>query len=111
MSHLRFGKKPIKSTYLIHTADFVACHNPSYVNKYNMVQELVDGGTFLLNCPWDMEGLEKHLPGQVKAFIANHDIKFYTIDGVKIVLRQAWDRHVSIQFFSLRFFKSYRNHS
>ena len=84
MSHLRFGKKPIKSTYLIHKADFVACHNPSYVNKYNMVQELVDGGTFLLNCPWDMEGLEKHLPGQVKAFIANHNIKFYTIDGVKI---------------------------
>ena len=84
MSHLRFGKKPIKSTYLIHKANFVACHNPSYVNKYNMVQELVDGGTFLLNCAWDMEGLEKHLPGQVKGFIANHNIKFYTIDGVKI---------------------------
>ena len=84
MSHLRFGKKPIKSTYLIHKADFVACHNPSYVNKYNMVQELVDGGTFLLNCPWGMEELEKHLPGQVKAFIANHNIKFYVIDGVKI---------------------------
>jgi len=84
MSHLRFGKKPIKSTYLIHKANFVACHNPSYVTKYNMVQELVDGGTFLLNCPWDMEGLEKHLPGQVKAFIANHNIKFYVIDGVKI---------------------------
>jgi pyruvate-ferredoxin/flavodoxin oxidoreductase len=84
MSHLRFGKKPIKSTYLIHKADFVACHNPSYVTKYNMVQELVDGGTFLLNCAWDMEALEKHLPGQVKAFIANHNIKFYTIDGVKI---------------------------
>ena len=84
MSHLRFGKKPIKSTYLIHKANFVACHNPSYVRKYNMVQELVDGGTFLLNCPWDMEGLEKHLPGQVKAFIANHNIKFYVIDGVKI---------------------------
>ena len=84
MSHLRFGKSPIKSTYLIHKANFVACHNPSYVNKYNMVQELVDGGTFLLNCPWDMEGLEKHLPGQVKAFIANHGIKFYVIDGIKI---------------------------
>ena len=84
MSHLRFGKKPIKSTYLIHKADFVACHNPSYVNKYNMVQELVDGGTFLLNCPWNMDELEKHLPGQVKAFIANHNIKFYVIDGVKI---------------------------
>ena len=84
MSHLRFGKSPIKSTYLIKQANFVACHNPSYVNKYNMVQELVDGGTFLLNCPWDMEGLEKHLPGQVKAFIANHNIKFYVIDGIKI---------------------------
>ena len=84
MSHLRFGKSPIKSTYLIKQANFVACHNPSYINKYNMVQELVDGGTFLLNCPWDMEGIEKHLPGQVKVFIANHNIKFYVIDGIKI---------------------------
>ena len=84
MSHLRFGKSPIKSTYLIHKANFVACQNPSYVRKYNMVQELVDGGTFLLNCPWDMEGLEKHLPGQVKKFIADHNIKFYVIDGIKI---------------------------
>ena len=84
MSHLRFGKKPIQSTYLIHQANFVACHNPSYVRKYNMVQELVDGGTFLLNCPWDMAGLEEHLPGQVKSFIANHNIKFFTIDGIKI---------------------------
>ena len=84
MSHLRFGKSPIKSTYLIHKANFVACHNPSYVRKYNMVQELVDGGTFLLNCPWDMEGLELHLPGQVKKFIADHNIKFYVIDGIKI---------------------------
>ena len=84
MSHLRFGKSPIKSTYLIHKANFVACHNPSYVRKYNMVQELVDGGTFLLNCPWDMVGLEHHLPGQVKKFIADHNIKFYVIDGIKI---------------------------
>ncbi|MBQ5959239.1 MAG: pyruvate:ferredoxin (flavodoxin) oxidoreductase [Firmicutes bacterium] len=84
MSHLRFGHKPIKSTYLIHKANFVACHNPAYVRKYNMVQELVDGGTFLLNCAWDQAGLEEHLPGQVKRFIAEHNIKFYTIDGVKI---------------------------
>ena len=84
MSHLRFGHTPIKSTYLIRKANFVACHNPAYVRKYNMVQELVDGGTFLLNCPWDMEGLEKHLPGQVKKFIADHNINFYVIDGVKI---------------------------
>ena len=84
MSHLRFGKKPIKSTYLITEANFVACHNPAYVRKYNMVQELKDGGTFLLNCGWDMEEIEKHLPGQVKRYIAEHNIKFYTIDGFSI---------------------------
>ena len=84
MSHLRFGHKKIKSTYLIKTADFVACHNPAYVRKYNMVQEIVDGGTFLLNCPWSAEELEKHLPGQMKKYIADHNINFYTIDGVKI---------------------------
>ncbi len=84
MSHLRFGKKAIKSTYLIKQANFVACHNPSYVRKYNMVQELVPGGTFLLNCSWSPEELENHLPGQVKRYIAENDIQFYTIDGIKI---------------------------
>lgn len=84
MSHLRFGKKPIKSTYLIRQANFVACHNPAYVRKFNMVQEIVDGGTFLLNCPWDDDEIEKHLPGQMKKYMADHKIKFYVIDGVKI---------------------------
>ena len=84
MSHLRFGKKPIKSTYLIRKANFVACHNPAYIRKYNMVQELVDGGTFLLNCTWSDAELEEHLPGQVKKYIHDHKINFYTIDGVKI---------------------------
>ena len=84
ISHLRFGKDPIKSTYLISKANFVACHNPSYVRKYNMVQDLKDGGTFLLNCPWDMEGIEKHLPGQAKRYMAEHNIQFYVIDGIKI---------------------------
>ena len=84
MSHLRFGHSKIKSTYLIRQANFVACHNPAYVRKYNMVQELVDGGTFLLNCAWNAEELDKHLPGQMKKFIADHNINFYTIDGVKI---------------------------
>ncbi|MCR5390185.1 MAG: pyruvate:ferredoxin (flavodoxin) oxidoreductase [Lachnospiraceae bacterium] len=84
MSHLRFGKKPIKSTYLIHKANFVACHNAAYVRKYNMVQELVDGGTFLLNCPWEGEELDAHLPGQVKKYIHDHKIKFYTINGTKL---------------------------
>ena len=84
MSHLRFGKKPIKSTYLIHQANFVACHNPAYIRKFNMSQELVDGGTFLLNCSWNAEELETHIPPQVKRFIYDHKINFYTIDGVKI---------------------------
>ncbi len=84
MSHLRFGEKEIKSTYLIKKADFVACHNPAYVRKYDMVQELKEGGTFLLNCPWKKEELEHHLPGQLKRHIAEKNIQFYTIDGVKI---------------------------
>lgn len=84
VSHLRFGKKPIRSTYLINKADFVACHNASYINKYDMVSDLKKGGTFLLACPWDMADLEKHLPGDVKRYIADNDINFYTIDAVKI---------------------------
>ena len=84
ISHLRFGKDPIKSTYLISKANFVACHNPSYVRKYKMVQDLKDGGTFLLNCPWDMAGIEAHLPGQAKRYMAEHNIQFYVIDGIKI---------------------------
>ncbi|WP_313132991.1 pyruvate:ferredoxin (flavodoxin) oxidoreductase [Anaerocolumna sp.] len=84
ISHLRFGKDPIKATYLINKANFVACHNPSYIRKYNMVQDLKDNGTFLLNCSWNMDEIEEHLPGQVKRYIAKHNIKFYTIDGIQI---------------------------
>ncbi|MEG1877377.1 MAG: pyruvate:ferredoxin (flavodoxin) oxidoreductase [Lachnospiraceae bacterium] len=84
VSHLRFGHTPIQSTYLINKADFVACHNPSYIHKYNMVQDLKDGGTFLYNCPYDLAGLEEHLPGQVKRYISEHHIKLFTIDGIKI---------------------------
>ena len=84
MSHLRFGKKPIHSAYLIKKADFVACHNPAYVHKYDLVQELKQGGTFLLNCPWNQEELGTHLPGKMKRYIAENKILFYTIDGVKI---------------------------
>ena len=84
ISHLRFGKTPIRSTYLISKANFVACHNPAYVRKYNMVQDVKPGGTFLLNCPWDLAGLEEHLPGQAKKYIAENGIKLYTIDGIKI---------------------------
>ncbi|WP_029503128.1 pyruvate:ferredoxin (flavodoxin) oxidoreductase [Lachnoclostridium phytofermentans] len=84
ISHLRFGDSPIKSTYLINKADFVACHMPAYVRRYNMVQDLKKGGTFLLNCSWNMEEIEKNLPGQVKRYMAKNNIKFYTIDGIQI---------------------------
>ena len=66
ISHLRFGKKPIKSPYLINKADFVACHNPSYVDKYDMVSDLKDGGSFLLNCAWSVEELGHRLPAKMK---------------------------------------------
>ncbi|MDE5853106.1 MAG: pyruvate:ferredoxin (flavodoxin) oxidoreductase [Oscillospiraceae bacterium] len=84
ISHLRFGKNPIKSTYLISEADFVACHNPSYINKYDIVNDIKPGGIFLLNCSWNAEELETHLPNKVKSYIANNNINFYTIDGVKL---------------------------
>ncbi|SDN25785.1 pyruvate:ferredoxin (flavodoxin) oxidoreductase [Acetanaerobacterium elongatum] len=84
ISHLRFGKTPIHSTYLINKADFVACHNPAYVGHYDMVEDIKPGGTFLLNCQWDAAEIEKHLPAKDKRFIAKNNIKFYTIDGVKI---------------------------
>ncbi len=84
VSHLRFGKPAIKSTYLINKADFVACHNPSYVHKYDMISDINEGGTFLLNCGWTLDELEEKLPGQMKRAIAEKKINFYTIDGVKI---------------------------
>lgn len=84
VSHLRFGKTPIKSTYYISKADFVACHNPSYVDKYDIVDDLKEGGSFLLNCPWDTEELSKRLPGKMKKILAERHINFYTIDGIKI---------------------------
>ena len=84
ISHLRFGKDKIKSTYLISKANFVACHCPAYVRKYNMVQDVKPNGTFLLNCSWTPEELEHHLPGQAKRYIAENNIQLYTIDGISI---------------------------
>lgn len=84
VSHLRFGKKPIKSTYLVNKANFVACHNPSYVDKYDMVSDLKDGGTFLLNCGWSVEELTEKLPAEMKKYIVQHNINLFTIDGVTI---------------------------
>ncbi|MEG0831387.1 MAG: pyruvate:ferredoxin (flavodoxin) oxidoreductase, partial [Acidaminococcaceae bacterium] len=84
VSHLRFGHEPIRAPYLINHADFVAVHNQSYVHKYNVVAGLKPGGTFLLNCSWDAAELEANLPGYIKRYIAQNNIKFYTMDAVKI---------------------------
>ncbi|EHL16874.1 pyruvate-flavodoxin oxidoreductase [Peptoanaerobacter stomatis] len=84
VSHLRFGSKPIRSTYLIDEADFIACHTPSYVKLYDVVKGLKEGGSFVLNCPWSDDQLEEELPTAIKKYIATNNIKFYTIDASKI---------------------------
>ena len=83
ISHLRFGDKPIKSPYYINQADFVACHNPSYVIKgYKMVQDVKPGGIFMINCQWSDEELEKHMPAESKKYIAENNIQLYTINAI-----------------------------
>ena len=84
ISHLRFGDEPIKSTYYVKQADFVACHNAAYLDRYEMVQDVKPGGFFLLNCVWDDAELEEHLPAEVKRYIAKNNIQFYTCDAVSI---------------------------
>ena len=83
-SHLRFGKNLIRSPYLVTTADFIACHQPSYLNKYDILEGLKEGGSFLLNCKWNDAELDENLPSDVKRYIANNKINFYTIDAVAI---------------------------
>ncbi len=85
VSHLRFGKKPIKSTYLIDTADFIACHKQEYVHLYDVLAGLKEGGTFLLNTQWtSVEDLDRHLPAKVKRYLANRKINFYVMNGTDI---------------------------
>ncbi len=84
VSHLRFGKSPIQSTYLIDKADYIACHQPSYVDKYDLLEGIKEGGTFVLNSPWSSEEMEKHLPNSLKKKIAEKHLKFYNMDAVKI---------------------------
>lgn len=84
ISHLRFGDQPIKSTYYVKQADFVACHNSAYLHRYEMVEDVKPGGFFLLNCVWSDEELETHLPAKVKRYIAKNNIQFYTCDAVSI---------------------------
>ncbi len=84
VSHLRFGQKPIRSPYLVNNADYIACHNKAFLNNYDILKGIRENGTFVLNCPWDMEGLEINLPALVKRTIAQNKVAFYTIDAIKI---------------------------
>jgi len=87
MSHLRFGKKPIKSTYLLDSADYIACHKPAYIHQYDVLEGLKDGGTFLLNCVWTPEELDEKLPAKMKKYLAEHNINFYIINAVDVAVK------------------------
>ena len=87
MSHLRFGKKPIKSTYLLDEADYIACHKPAYLHQYDVLEGLKKGGTFLLNCVWSPEELDEKLPANVKRYLAENDINFYIINAVDVAVK------------------------
>ncbi len=94
-SHLRFGDTPIRSTYLVSSADFVACHAPTYVHKYDLTEDLKDGGTFLLNCPWSVSELEEHLPAKMKRDLAAKHAQFYIIDAAKLAAEIGLGKHTN----------------
>jgi len=106
ISHLRFGDKPIKSPYYITKADFVACHNSSYILKgYKIVEDVMPGGTFLLDCIWDTpEALEEHLPASVKSYIANNNVKFYTINATMLAAKKIGNAKVKNTVLQSAFF-------
>ena len=105
ISHLRFGDKPIKSPYYITKANFVACHNSSYILKgYRIVQDVKPGGTFLLDCSWKEEDLDRHLPAEVKSYIANNNIRFYIIDATTIATKQIGNAKVKNTVLQSAFF-------
>ena len=104
ISHLRFGKQPIKSPYLIDEADFIACHNQAYVNQYDLLKGLRKGGTFLLNTMWSPEELSERLPASMKNYIVENDINFYIINGTKIAADIGLGRRINMVMQSA-FFK------
>jgi len=105
ISHLRFGDNPIKSSYYVKQADFVACHNSAYLTKYDMVEDVKPGGYFLLNCVWTDEELEEHLPAKVKRYIANNNVKFYTCDAVDLAKKVGLGARRTNSVLQAAFFK------
>ncbi len=104
ISHLRFGKSPIKSEYLVYDADLIFCNNKSYIYHYDILKGLKDGGTFVLNCPWEIDELDSHLPNQMKKFIKDHNINFYIIDAEGIAQEIGLGRRINM-IMQAAFFK------
>ena len=105
ISHLRFGDKPIRSPYYINKANFVACHNSSYILKgYKIVEDVIPGGTFMLDCQWTPEELDRHLPASVKSYIANNDVKFYIINATSIAAKDIGNAKVKNTVLQSAFF-------
>ncbi len=105
ISHLRFGDAPIKSPYYITKANFVACHNPSYILKgYKIVNDVKPGGTFLLDCQWSADELDRHLPASVKSYIANNDVNFYIINATSIAKNDVGNMKVKNTVLQSAFF-------
>lgn len=103
-SHLRFSKHPIRSTYLIKAADFLACHAQSYITRYDLIHEVKDGGIFLLNTAWTMEELDEKLPGDVKKYIADHKVRFYTVNANQLARELGLGNHANL-ILQAAFFK------
>ena len=104
ISHLRFGDRPIKSSYYINKADYVACHNSAYLKKYDIISDVKPGGTFLLDCTWSVEELDAKLPSKVKAYIANNNVKFIIIDATTIATKQIGNAKVKNTVLQSAFF-------
>ncbi len=104
ISHLRFGDKPIKSSYYINKANFVACHNQAYIHKYDIVSDIKPGGTFLLDCQWSGDELDAHLPADVKKYIAENGINFYTINATSLAINQIGNAKVKNTILQSAFF-------
>jgi pyruvate-ferredoxin/flavodoxin oxidoreductase len=109
ISHLRFGKTPIQSTYLIDAADYIACHNPAYVQIYDVLDGIKEGGTFMLNSPWSAEDMETKLPAAMRQTIAKKNLKFYTIDAVKIAAQVGLGGRINM-IMQTAFFKAGQCH-
>ncbi|MBQ0109292.1 MAG: 2-oxoacid:acceptor oxidoreductase family protein, partial [Clostridiales bacterium] len=104
ISHLRFGDTPIRSSYYVNKANFVACHNQAYLTKYDMVSDVKPGGTFLLDCEWTPEQLDKHLPAKVKKYIAKNDVQFYIINATEIASKRIGNAKVKNTVLQSAFF-------